>query len=338
MPKTFFSYSRSDADFTRKLATDLRTGGADLWIDQLDIQPGVRWDDAIESALRDSGTLLVILSPRAVASQNIMDEVSYALENNKKVIPVIMEQCELPFRLKRLQYISFVEGYEQGFERLCNVLGLKAASPDAQGIAATQQNVGIKSQPTQKNAAAENRSDKGERTSKQRKPPAMPAIIGAGIVILLLILYFVFRASPDKEEYATTDSSATELVEPVTATSTPVAGIYKSEPVDGTISLFRFYPDINIIIFEHGIDNNDEAVENAIIALKKGNVTEYQYTTEGNAINFDVTTVDADGNHAQNHYKGTVESVDSTIKLVWSNDQPEMGLVSYDLKWVSPGD
>lgn len=41
-PKTFFSYSRTDTEFTRKLATDLRNAGADLWIDQLDIQPGTR--------------------------------------------------------------------------------------------------------------------------------------------------------------------------------------------------------------------------------------------------------------------------------------------------------
>src|SRR5674476_75460 len=53
-----------------------------------------------------------------------MDEISYALENNKKVIPVIIEQCEVPFRIKRLQYIDFAQDYDGGFKRLSSVLNL----------------------------------------------------------------------------------------------------------------------------------------------------------------------------------------------------------------------
>jgi hypothetical protein len=337
MPKTFFSYSRSDADFTRKLATDLRTAGADLWIDQLDIQPGVRWDDAIESALRESETLLVILSPKAVASQNIMDEVSYALENNKKVIPVVMEQCELPFRLKRLQYISFVEGYNEGFQRLCGVLGLNAASPETNRPATLQQTIESKSQPTLKNKAAGSISDGGDGIKKDGKPLMKPAIIGAGVVILLLILYFVFRASPQKEE-VTSDNTATETGQAEETASELVAGVYISQPAGGTISLFRFYPRINIIVYEHGIDTTEEAINNALSELKKETYTEYQYTVDGKAISFDANITDANGVQSQNHFKGTFESLDSTMELVWSGEVPETGLVSYDLRWISPGD
>src|SRR6187399_329548 len=98
----FFSYSRTDSDFALKLAKDLRSAGADLWIDQLDIHPGTRWDVEVEKALRGAETVIAILSPTAVASQNIMDEVSYALEENKRLIPIILARCEIPFRLKRL--------------------------------------------------------------------------------------------------------------------------------------------------------------------------------------------------------------------------------------------
>ena len=58
----FFSYSRVDSDFVLKLATDLRDAGFDIWLDQLDITPGRRWDDSIQSALNDSKTPIVILS------------------------------------------------------------------------------------------------------------------------------------------------------------------------------------------------------------------------------------------------------------------------------------
>ena len=44
LPKVFFSYARADAEFVLKLANDLRSAGISLWIDQLDITPGERWD------------------------------------------------------------------------------------------------------------------------------------------------------------------------------------------------------------------------------------------------------------------------------------------------------
>jgi CheY-like chemotaxis protein len=90
----------------------LRAGGAELWIDQLDISPGQHWDNAIETALKNCPAFLVILSPRSVGSRNVLDEVHYALEEGKKILPVMYESCELPFRLRRLQYIDFTRNYE----------------------------------------------------------------------------------------------------------------------------------------------------------------------------------------------------------------------------------
>ena len=44
----------------------------------------------------------VVLSPRSVTSQNVMDEVSYALEEGKRVVPIVCEDCKVPFRLRRV--------------------------------------------------------------------------------------------------------------------------------------------------------------------------------------------------------------------------------------------
>ena len=83
--KIFCSYSRVDTGFVLKLANDLRSAGVSLWIDQLDIPPGARWDSAVENALMASSCLLVVLSSASVVSQNVMDEVAFALENQKKI-------------------------------------------------------------------------------------------------------------------------------------------------------------------------------------------------------------------------------------------------------------
>jgi len=82
----FCSYAREDSEFVLKLAKELREAGASLWLDQLDILGGQRWDEAVQRALVSCQGILAILSPSAVASHNFMDEVSYALEEGKQII------------------------------------------------------------------------------------------------------------------------------------------------------------------------------------------------------------------------------------------------------------
>jgi outer membrane protein OmpA-like peptidoglycan-associated protein len=127
----FFSYSRDDSEFVLNLAKELRAAGANVWLDQLDIKPGTRWDKSIENALDASKTMLVILSNKSVASHNVMDEVSYALEEGKTVIPVLLEECDVPFRLRRLQFADFTKSHIEGVATLSKALGLdsKALKP-----------------------------------------------------------------------------------------------------------------------------------------------------------------------------------------------------------------
>lgn len=120
----FFSYSRKDSEFVLSLAQELREAGADIWLDQLDIEPGTAWDDSIEDALAKSDTLLVVLSKTSVASTNVRDEYSYAIEEGKRVVPVLMEPCTVPFRLRRLQYADFTQDRQVGIDTLTETLGL----------------------------------------------------------------------------------------------------------------------------------------------------------------------------------------------------------------------
>jgi hypothetical protein len=123
--KFFFSYSRFDSEFVLRLTKDLREAGANVWLDQLDIAPGSRWDKEIERALNDASCMLAILSQKSIDSVNVMDEISYALEENKKVIPILLNKIEPPFRLRRLQHIDFTTSYDKGFLQLINALNLK---------------------------------------------------------------------------------------------------------------------------------------------------------------------------------------------------------------------
>jgi hypothetical protein len=118
----FFSYCRQDSDFALRLAEDLKAAGASVWLDQLNILPGQRWDRAVEEALTNCRRMVVILSPAAVSSTNVMDEVSFALEEQKTVIPAIYQDCTVPFRLRRVQFVDFRQDYARGLQVVLKIL------------------------------------------------------------------------------------------------------------------------------------------------------------------------------------------------------------------------
>jgi asparagine synthetase B (glutamine-hydrolysing) len=122
----FISYAREDTEFALRLAADLKNNAANVWLDQMDIRPGRQWDREIERALTKCNELLVILSPAAIDSNNVMDEVAFALEERKVVIPVLYKECRLPFRLRRLQYIDLKSDYEKGLTSLILALAEEA--------------------------------------------------------------------------------------------------------------------------------------------------------------------------------------------------------------------
>src|SRR5688572_10559739 len=111
--KIFFSYSRIDGSASAlRLATDLKKKGFDVWIDQEDIRAGLEWDTEIEKALESCDYVLFLGTEKSVVSNNVLDEVYYALEQHKKVIPLIFVNSKIPFRLNRLQHIDFTKDYD----------------------------------------------------------------------------------------------------------------------------------------------------------------------------------------------------------------------------------
>jgi len=144
-PITFISYSRTDAEFALKLGKDLRAAGVNIWIDQLDVSPGARWDNTVEEALKNCDTLLIILSTASVSSENVLDEFAFALEENKKIVPVLYRDCKLPLRLRRMQYIDFTKNYEAGLIQLKNTLSSDNLSPPIKLEKAEQPTEGVPS-------------------------------------------------------------------------------------------------------------------------------------------------------------------------------------------------
>lgn len=115
--RTFISYSRINKDFALKLARELRASGFSIWFDQLDIPAGARWDDEVEQALEDCEIFMVILTPASSQSDNVKDEIGYAIDTGKRILPILLENAKVPLRLRRFQYVDFTaKDYDEGVE------------------------------------------------------------------------------------------------------------------------------------------------------------------------------------------------------------------------------
>lgn len=116
--KIFISYSRRDTEYISKLVEALRKQNFDVWFDK-NIRTGTDWDSTIEKEIKNADAIVLVLSETSVASDNVKDEMSYAMGLDKPVIPIKIEECDVPMRLARKQFVDFTAmGAEAGFERL----------------------------------------------------------------------------------------------------------------------------------------------------------------------------------------------------------------------------
>mgnify|MGYP001806441954 CR=1 FL=1 len=141
----FISYKREDKEFALKLAKDLKAAEINIWIDQLNITPGEPWDNAIENALYFCSHFMVILSPASVKSEHVKDEIAFALEEKKLIIPVFIKECEIPFRIRRLNYIDFTRDHGSGLTKLLEYLNGGNISQKQKNLKPKAQNEEIKS-------------------------------------------------------------------------------------------------------------------------------------------------------------------------------------------------
>jgi hypothetical protein len=123
----FISYSSKDSEFAEKLAFELVKNGIKVWIDKWALKAGDSLIDRIQSAIGDSAFLLIILSKNSVASEWCKKELNSALvreleEKKVVVIPVVMEECQVPLFLREKLYANFKGGFENGILQLLKPL------------------------------------------------------------------------------------------------------------------------------------------------------------------------------------------------------------------------
>ena len=68
---------------------------------------------------------MLILSQTSVESPNVQDEVSIAMNTNKKMVPILIEECKLPMRWQRRQYADLANNPDKAIHDILSFLGLQ---------------------------------------------------------------------------------------------------------------------------------------------------------------------------------------------------------------------
>ena len=109
----FISYSRKDRKYAKEIHHILTSNNIDCWMDQKDISTGHNFDMNIARALANSQLVLVVMTPHAAESQYVCDEIAFAKNNDKPIIPIsvaeVPKDSPIMLLLGRPQWLFYNE-------------------------------------------------------------------------------------------------------------------------------------------------------------------------------------------------------------------------------------
>lgn len=137
-PKVFVSHASEDKDrFVLGFAKKLRENGIDAWLDKWEMRPGDSLVDKIfEEGIKEAKAFIIILSSFSVQKPWVREELNAAvvkrINNGTKLIPVVIDECEVPEALKSTVWenVKDINSYESNLDRIVSsIYGLTDKPP-----------------------------------------------------------------------------------------------------------------------------------------------------------------------------------------------------------------
>jgi len=196
--KVFLCHASQDKPIVRELYQRLLAtpygddkGWINPWLDEEKLLPGQDWDMEIEKAVEAADVVIVCLSNTSVSKEGyIQRELKFVLdialekpEGTIFVVPLRLDNCELPRRLRSWQAVDYFPAEHQGrsFEKLMQSLRIRYES----------------------GAGTDNVLEAEEISAKTFTPPSVASAPGdsrpltISLVIYFLLAGFAVLGSPD---------------------------------------------------------------------------------------------------------------------------------------------
>ena len=138
MPHVFISYLHVNKADVQRLCDDLTSNGIEVWLDRNNIQPGIRWKDAIRKGIKEGNYFIACFSSEYNEREKtyMNEELTLAIDELRKYsterawfIPVLLSECEIPDRsigagetLRDFQWVSLHDDWDTGVQRILSIV------------------------------------------------------------------------------------------------------------------------------------------------------------------------------------------------------------------------
>jgi hypothetical protein len=125
--EVFLCHCSIDKGTVRMVHDDLKHLGVSCWLDENKIKVGDSIVSKISEGLTSSQTMILFLSKHPVKSMWARKEWQSFLarqlaEDALRILPVLLEECEIPAILSDIKYADFRKSYLEGFKQIHGAL------------------------------------------------------------------------------------------------------------------------------------------------------------------------------------------------------------------------
>ena len=305
--EVFISYAAKDRTRVLDLVDRLRDAGVSVWIDQMGIEGATMWSQEIVAAIRSCKVLILAISENSAGSENVVKEVALASEGRKRILPVYIEQAEIPesmaYQLAGIQRIEFFEGQEDAaLKAIIRALAKLGVTVHDEASAAAANTPGSASHgPSHPTGKAET---KGEAAVWLK---VAAAVVGLGVLGLAGMFFLgsstttaplpvaLGQAQTNKIALATLDTNRV-VVLPFKV----IGGAKDSEDLGyGLVSTLtsKLQPLQNLVVIAHEsarkFKDSDQSPNEIGQALQVGTIVTGEIQTGGNKVQVNIRVIDA---------------------------------------------
>ena len=120
MAQIFLSYSRTDTDPAKAIATALMESGHSVWWDK-HISGGSKFAAEIERALEAAEVVMVLWSRNSVTSPWVLDEAAEGRDTGR-LLPIVLDDCKPPLGFRQFQTIPAQAGVDGVLDELLEAI------------------------------------------------------------------------------------------------------------------------------------------------------------------------------------------------------------------------
>ena len=184
----FISYKVEEYDAAKAVKDHLEENLIPCWMAPMSIKGGMSYAQEIPPAIKNCGVFLLILSEKAQESKWVPREVDQAINNEKLVMPYMLENCPLrddfSFYLTNVQRYEAFRDPEETLDRMTrdiqSALGI-TPPPKAISVEEPKKETPKKAKPVKKTV-------KKEKTARAKKK-ALPWLLAGGALLAILLLH-----------------------------------------------------------------------------------------------------------------------------------------------------